>query len=80
LVNEPAAFLRSRIRTSLQLVLLPALLESQIKVTPRSAERAKLDYADFSNLNSNEAEIAQIYDLAARASSPSITNATHSMV
>jgi hypothetical protein len=31
-------------------------------------------------LNSNAQEIAQIYDLAARANAPSITNATYNMV
>ncbi len=59
---------------------MPAMLQSPTQMTLASAERAKVEYADFSNLNSNAAEIAQIYDLAARASSPSITNATHSMV
>jgi hypothetical protein len=49
-------------------------------MTPIEAERAKVEYADFSNLNSNAQEIQQIYDLASRASSPSITNATYNMV
>jgi hypothetical protein len=50
------------------------------KLTPIEAERAKVEYPDFSNLNSTAEEMQQIYDLAVRASSPSITNATYNMV
>ncbi len=49
-------------------------------MTRLAAERAVVEYPDFSNLNSNAQEIAQIYDIASLANSPSITNATHSMV
>ena len=49
-------------------------------LTHIAAESAKIEYDDFSNLNSNAQEIVQIYDLAARANAPSITNATHNMV
>ena len=80
LVSVQAAFSRSHSRIlSLQVQVL-AHYRLNCIVTRLAAERAVVEYPDFSNLNSNAQEIAQIYDIASLANSPSITNATHSMV